>query len=83
MADIEPIRKDGPSWGSKAAAGDALERVPNEAPFIALWIATNEKGEQVLKWSKANFTYGHYSFAAIALLEFAQRIVRDAMDRER
>ena len=83
MADIEPIgSKNGPGWGAKAAAGDALSRVPNEAPFIALWVTKDDKGETVLKWSKANFTFEHYSFAAVALMEFAQACVRAAMERK-
>ena len=83
MADIEPLRnKNGPGWGSKAAAGDALGRVPNEAPFIACWIEKDAQGEDVLKWSKANMTFQQYSFMAVALMEFAQSCVRDAMERK-
>lgn len=84
MADIEPLHKKGAdkSWGAKACAGDALNRVQNEAPFIALWIETNDKGEQVVKWSKANVNYQIYCFMALALMEFAQACVRQAMERE-
>lgn len=80
-ADIEPIR-DGPkSWGAKAAAGDALNRVPNTAPFIGMWIEKDAQGNEVLKYSKANTDYLVYSFIAIALMEFAQSCVRLALER--
>lgn len=83
MADIEPLRtKDGPGWGAQAAAGDALNRVPNEAPFIAIWVTKNEDGKEVIKWSKANCNFEMYSMMAMAFAEFAQSCVRDAMERE-
>jgi len=80
-ADIEPISGKIP-WGAKAAAGDALNRVPNSAPFIALWMEKNANGEEVVKWSKANMDFRAYSFLAVALMEFAQRCVREAMERK-
>lgn len=83
MADIEPLRGKGDkSWGAKAAAGDALSRAPHDAPFIALWLETDDKGEQVVKWSKANVGYQQYCFIALALMEFAQSCVREAMERK-
>lgn len=48
MADIEIMPKHG--WNAKAAAGDALERAPLNAPFIAMWI--DEKGN--VRYSQAN-----------------------------
>lgn len=81
-ADIEPLRKGEKSWGSTAAAADAQNRVPNDAPFIAVWIETNEKGEQIVKWSKANVDFKAYCFMAVALMEFAQACVREAMERK-
>lgn len=82
MADIEPLRtKDGPGWGAKAAAGDALNRVPNESPFLAVWKEKNAKGEEVIRWSKANCNFEVYSTMAMAFAEFAQACIRDAMDR--
>ena len=82
-ADIEPLRQQGgKGWGAKAAAGDALSRVPNEAPFIACWIELDEKGEEIMRWSKANIGFQQYSFMALALMEFAQSCVRQAMEKE-
>ena len=82
MADIEPLRTTGDkSWGAKAAAGDAMNRVPHDAPFIGLWIEKNEKGEEVVKWSKANTSFQQYSYMALVLMEFAQSCVRAAMER--
>lgn len=82
-ADIEPIRSKGDkSWGAHAAAGDALGRVPNDAPFIACWLELDAKGESVMKWSKANMNFQHYSFMGVALMEFAQACVRAAMERK-
>ena len=77
-ADIEPLRGD---WGAKAAAGDALARVPNEASFIGIWVEL-EDGKPVVKWSKAHVDYKEYCFMALALMEFAQKMVREAMERE-
>ena len=82
MADIEPLRKGDKSWGTTAAAADAQNRAPNDAPFIAVWIETNEKGEQIVKWSKANISYRDYCFIGVALMEFAQSCVREAMEKE-
>ncbi|MDH4172186.1 MAG: hypothetical protein OEW90_00975 [Betaproteobacteria bacterium] len=73
--------KTGKSWGSKAAAGDALNRVPNDAPFVAVWVETNDQGEQNIKWAKANTDYLKLCTMAIALMEFAQSCVRESMDR--
>lgn len=82
IATVDPLdTKTGKTWGSKGAAGDALSRVPNEAPFIAIWIETDANGESSVKWSKANLTYHGYSTMAIALLEFAQACVRKDIDR--
>jgi hypothetical protein len=81
-ADIEPLHNKGDKgWGAKAAAGDALGRVPNEAPFIACWLELDSKGDQVMKWSKANMGFQQYSFMAVALMEFAQSCVRQSMER--
>lgn len=83
MADIEPLpSKTGFGWGAKAAAGDALNRVPNEAPFLAVWVEKNANGEEVIRWSKANCNFQMYSMMAMAFAEFSQACVRDAMDRE-
>lgn len=81
-ADIEPLRKGKDSWGATAAAADAQNRVPNDAPFIALWLETDAKGEQTVKWSKANVSYKEYCFIAMALMEFAQSCVREAIERK-
>lgn len=82
-ASIDPLEtKTGKSWGAKAAAGDTLNRVPNEAPFIAIWIELTEDGDESIKWSKANLSYRHYSYIAIALMEFAQACVRRDMQKK-
>ena len=78
MAGIEPI-SDKIGWGAKAAAGDALNRVPNEAPFIGMWVENDANGLPRLKWSKANFNFQHYSIVAVAMMEFAQAMVREEM----
>ena len=82
MADIEPLRKGDKSWGATAAAADAQNRVPNNSPFIAVWLETTDKGEQIVKWSKANISYRDYCFMGVALMELAQSCVRDAMERD-
>ena len=81
-AQIEPLRQGDKSWGAKAAAGDALGRVPNDAPFIACWLEKEANGEDVVKWSKANIGFQQYSFMALVLMEFAQSCVRQAMERK-
>lgn len=80
-ATIEPIRDHGKSWGAQAAAADALNRVPNDAPFIAIWLDKDAKGEDLVKWSKANLDFRQYAYMAVVLSEFAQACVRDAMNR--
>lgn len=74
MSTIEPLRED---WGAKAAAGDAMERVPNEAPFIGIWIHP-EKGMQ---WSKANTDFRSLSMLAVVIQEFAAACVRKELER--
>lgn len=69
MSIIEPL---GDNWGAKAAAGDALERVPNEAAFVGIWIHP-EKGVQ---WSKANTDFESLSMLAVVVQEFAAACVR-------
>ena len=80
-ADIEPLHKK-IGWSATAAAVDASNRVPETAPFIALWLETDAEGEQTVKWSKANVGYKEYCFIALALMEFAQSCVRDAIERK-
>lgn len=81
-ADIEPLpTKTGPGWGSKAAAGDALSRVPNDAPFLAVWITKDGKGEDVVKWSKANTDFLKLGTMALIILEYANACIRSAKER--
>lgn len=82
-ADIEPLNTCGRSWGATAAAADAMKRAPNDQPFIAIWIELDEKGLPQVKWSKANVNYTAYCFMSVALMEFAQACVREAMERGR
>ena len=70
------------SVDQKRAIADAVQRVPNEAPFIAIWIEKDAQGEDVVKWSKANMTFQQYSYIAVVLMEFAQSCVRQAMERK-
>lgn len=81
MADITPIRSGEKSWGSKAAAGDALNRVPNDAPFVAVWTERDEKGELVVKFAKANADFVALSAIALVMTEFAQSCVRSELER--
>jgi len=46
---IESITQTG-EWSSKGAAGDALERVPHDAPFVAIWL----DADGYVHYSKAN-----------------------------
>ena len=47
MAEITPLNDN---WGAQASAADALQRVPNDATFVAIWI--NPDGR--ISWTKAN-----------------------------
>ena len=79
-AEITPIsEKHG--WGAHAAAADALQRVPNESPFVAIWIGKNADGKDCIKWSKANTNFVNLSMLAVALMEFSQSCVRQEMER--
>ena len=83
-AEIEPLHQTGKnSWGAKAAAADAVNRVANDAPFLAVWIEKAENGEEIVKWSKANCTFGIYSIMGVAIMEFAQSMVREAMEKNK
>ena len=74
MSTIEPI---GNNWGAKAAAGDAMERVPNEAPFIAIWVHP----ERGLQWSKANTDFQSLSMLSVLLQEFAASCIREDLNK--
>ena len=81
-ASIEPLRSRGKSWGAKAAAGDAMQRVPNEAPFVAIWVEKVPDGDhEVVKWSKANTEFMKLGSMALVLTEFAQACVRQAFPK--
>jgi hypothetical protein len=66
---VEPINTD---WSSKGAAGDALERVPHDAPFLAVWIV-----DGAISWSKANTDLESLAVIATVAQEMAGRCVRD------
>ena len=74
MSTIEPL---GNNWGAKAAAGDAMERVPNESAFVGIWLHP-EKGVQ---WSKANTDFQSLSMLAVVLQEFAASCIRDELKK--
>lgn len=72
---IEPINAN---WGAKAAAGDAMERAPNEAPFLAVWLHP-EKGVQ---WSKANTDFASLAMMQQVVNEFASSCVRVELENK-
>ncbi len=78
MAEVETLR--GKEWGARAAAGDALARVEDNEPFIACWISKDDKGQEVVKWTKANTTFLNIGSMALCLLEFANSCIRQAFD---
>lgn len=73
-AEITPLNEN---WGATAAAADALQRCPNEAAFVAIWIHPT-KGVQ---WSKANTDFASLSMLAAVLAEFSQAIARSEIER--
>lgn len=84
-AEITPLYdKSDPTkgWGATAAAADCTNRVPNDAPFLAVWIEKNEKGQDVVKWSKANTDFLRLGTMALVLLEFTNACIRDAVERD-
>lgn len=78
LATVDPIREDSDAWGASAEAGDALSRVPNGAPFLAIWVDP-DKG---VMWSKANTDFQSLSMMAAVLNEMAQICARQAMGIE-
>ena len=70
LATFEPISEDRP-WSARAAAGDALQRVEHDAPFLAVWI---EDGQ--LRWSKANTNFVSLSMMAVFLQELARSCLK-------
>jgi hypothetical protein len=66
---VEPISVE---WSSKGAAGDALDRAPHDAPFLAVWIVDGR-----VSWSKANTDFQALSAFAVTIAEMAGRCVRD------
>ena len=73
MADIESV-VDG-KWSAKAAAGDALERVPHEAEFVAIWVHDGK-----LSWSKTDCSGQGMALLASALAEMSARFIRMQLD---
>lgn len=80
LAEIDSL--PGKGWGARAAAGDALARVENDAPFIAAWITKDADGDPLVKWSKANLTFENACALAAVFAEFVNGWVRDAMNRK-
>lgn len=78
LATVDPINEK-KGWSAKAAAGDALQRVPHGAPFLAMWFA--EDG--ALHYSKANTDFASLSMMAAYTQEFAQSIPREALESSR
>lgn len=76
LATVDPISEEKP-WSAKAAAGDALQRVPHDKPFFAMWFA--EDGS--LHYSKANTDFASLSMMAMYATEMAQVIARIALER--
>ena len=74
LATVDPITGNN-SWSSKGAAGDALQRVPHDKPFIALWIGENGQ----MYWSKANTDFASLSQFTFVVQEFASSCVRDVL----
>ena len=77
LATVDPIRDSNSAWGAKASAGDALQRAPNEAPFLAIWIDPKSG----VKWSKANTDFQSLAMMAATLNEFVQSCVRLELER--
>lgn len=50
LATVDPL--PGINWNAKAAAGDALQRVSEDAPFIAIWVDS----DGILRMSQAGMT---------------------------
>lgn len=78
LATVDPISGAIP-WSAKAAAGDALQRVPDaeKTPFMAIWIG--EDG--CIRYSKANTDGKTLSLFAVILMEMAQSCYRDFLAR--
>lgn len=64
----------GHKWSAKGAAGDALQRVPHDAPFIAIWLDGDK-----WRWSNTNTDFASLSQMAAILAEFSQACVREAL----
>lgn len=74
FATVDPIKPGADSrWSAKGAAGDALERVPHDAPFLAIWIKPNGG----IAWSKANTDFTSLSQLAVMTQEFAAACIRE------
>jgi hypothetical protein len=61
-------------WSAKAAAGDALSRVPAEGAFVAVWM----EGDNV-RWSMANTDGLSLAVLAMVLQELAGAQLREKM----
>jgi hypothetical protein len=72
MSDKISMLSDALPVSAKAAAGDALERAPHNAPILCIWV---EDGN--IKYAKANTTF---EFACV-VSAFAQSWTNDWMHK--
>ena len=66
----------GGNWSSKAAAGDAQDRVNHDNPFIALWIGIDGH----VRWSKANTDFKSLAQFQSFVQELAAGCIRGSID---
>lgn len=74
LATVDPI-KESVAWSAKGSAGDALQRVPHDSPFLAIWLDEND----CVKWSKANTSLTSLAIFAAVLQELSSSCVREAL----
>lgn len=77
LASVDPLPNA--QWTARASAADAQQRVPDDAPFLAIWLKTMPDG-QAPAWSKANMTFAALCQMKAVVDEMVARWARYAFE---